>query len=107
MTDAEFHREAEAMLARIEEAIEASGADIECENAGDVLTLEFANGSKIIVNKQTPAHELWVAAKSGGYHYALREARWRNTQGDGELLAELARFASAQCGAPISLGHDA
>lgn len=107
MTDAEFHREAEAMMTRIEEAIEASGADIECENAGDVLTLEFANGSKIIVNKQTPAHELWVAAKSGGYHYALREGQWRNTQSHAELLADLARFAATQAGAPVGLSGGA
>jgi CyaY protein len=107
MTDAEFHRAAEAMMARIEEAIEASGADIECENAGDVLTLEFANGSKIIVNKQTPAHELWVAAKSGGYHYALREGQWRNTQSQAELLADLSRFATVQAGAPVVLSAGA
>lgn len=102
MTDTEFHREAEAMMARIEAAIEASGADIECENTGDVLTLEFANGSKIIVNKQTPAHELWVAARSGGYHYALRDGQWRNTQTQADMLAELARFASSQAGAPLA-----
>jgi CyaY protein len=107
MTDAEFHRAAEAMMARIEEAIEASGADIECENAGDVLTLEFANRSKIIVNKQTPAHELWVAAKSGGYHYAMRDGQWLNTQSQGELLTELSRFATAQAGAPVTLTGDA
>jgi CyaY protein len=107
MTDAEFHRAAEAMMTRIEEAIEASGAEIECENAGDVLTLEFANGSKIIVNKQTPAHELWVAAKSGGYHYALREGQWRNTQSHAELLADLSRFATVQAGAPAVLSGGA
>lgn len=94
-------------MSRIEEAIEASGADIECENAGDVLTLEFANGSEIIVNKQTPAHELWVAAKSGGFHYALRDGQWLNTQSQGELLAELARFATAQAGAPVALSGGA
>ena len=72
MTDAEFHREAEAMMTRIEEAI-----------------------------------ELWVAAKSGGYHYALREGQWRNTQSHAELLADLARFAATQAGAPVGLSGGA
>ncbi len=103
MTTADFHSAAEAMLARIEQAIEASGADIECENAGEVLTLEFANGSKIIVNKQSAAQELWVAARSGGYHYARRGAQWINPQSGGELLEELARFAAEQAGAPVTL----
>jgi CyaY protein len=103
MTNADFHSAAEAMLARIEQAIEASGAEIECENAGDVLTLEFTNGSRIIVNKQSAANELWVAAKSGGYHYARRGEQWINPQSGGELLAELARFAAQQAGAPVVL----
>jgi CyaY protein len=106
MNEAEFHRLASATLLEIERAIEASGADIEFENVSDILTLEFADGSKIIINKQTPARQLWVAARSGGFHYDYDPAgrRWRHDQTGSELFADLARLASMQHGAPVVLG---
>ena len=64
MNDAEFHQRVIDALRRIEHAVETSGADIEFENAGEILTLEFTNGTKIIVNKQGAARQIWVAAKS-------------------------------------------
>lgn len=108
LDEAEFHRLADAAMMQIEEAVEASGADIDYETAGEVLTLEFADGSRIIVNKQTPARQLWVAARSGGFHYDYDAAsgRWINDQGGGELLQELSRLASEQAGGPVTLTPD-
>ena len=106
MNEAEFHKNAHATLQAIEQAVEASGADIEFEIVSDILTLEFANGSKIIVNKQTPARQLWVAAKSGGFHYDYDDASrtWRNHQTGAELFHDLSRLASEQAAATIKLG---
>lgn len=105
MNEAEYHRLASATLFRIEQAVEVCGADIEFENVSDILTLEFANGSKIIVNKQTPARQLWVAAKSGGFHYDYDPASqsWRRRPAGTELFADLSRLASEQSGATITL----
>jgi CyaY protein len=105
MNEAEFHRQVTATLLRIEHAAENCGTDIDFENAGDILTLEFANGSKIIINKQGAANQLWVAARSGGFHYNLDPAsgRWRNDQNGNELFAELSRLASDQAGTAVDL----
>jgi CyaY protein len=105
MNEAEFHKAASATIGRIEQAIEAGGADIDFENTGDILTLEFANGSKIIVNKQGALRQIWVAAKSGGFHYGHDPAtgQWRNDQSGAELFGELSRLASDQAGAPVRL----
>ena len=105
MNEAEYHRLASATLLRIEQTVETCGADIEFENVSDILTLEFANGSKIIVNKQTPARQLWVAAKSGGFHYNWDAAAqvWRNAQTGLELFAELSRLVTEQHGQHITL----
>ncbi len=104
MTETEFDRRATDTLLMIEQAIEASGADVEFELAGGILALEFTDGSKIIINKQAPAKQIWVAAKSGGFHYSYDPARgtWLNDTGT-ELFADLARFASAQSGEPVRL----
>ena len=106
MNEAEFHKSATATLLHIEQAIEACGVDIDFENAGDILTLEFGNGSKIIINKQGAAHQIWVAAKSGGFHYNYdaTTGQWRNDQSGTELLAELSRLASEQAGTRVALG---
>jgi CyaY protein len=106
MNEAEFHNAVLDTLRHIEQAVETSGVDIEFENAGEILTLEFANGSKIIVNKQGAARQIWVAAKSGGFHYGFDAAsrRWRNDQSGTELFAELSRLASEQAGETVRIG---
>ena len=105
MNEAEFHRAATAMLNRIEQAVEASGADIDYENAGEILELEFTNRSKIIINKQGAAKQIWVAAKSGGFHYNYDTGtqQWRNDQSGAELFSELSRLASEQAGKSVRL----
>lgn len=92
MNESEFLQLADAAFERIQNAIDAQGADVECTINGAVLELEFDDGSKVIVNRHTPNRELWIAAKSGGFHFALRDGEWRNTRDNGEffqLLAEL------------------
>ncbi|MHB1514893.1 MAG: iron donor protein CyaY [Acidiferrobacteraceae bacterium] len=105
MTDSEFQEQATRTLTEIEQAVEASGADVDFETVSEVLTLEFQDGSKIIVNKQSPAHQIWVATRSGGFHYGYDGARkaWFNDQTGRELLEELEEFTSRQAGAPVAL----
>ena len=105
MNEADFNLKVEKTLSRIEQAVEASGADIEFENAGDILTLEFTDGSKVIVNKQGAAAQIWVAAKSGGYHYGYQEAcdQWVNDQSGTELFVELSRIISQQARKPVRI----
>jgi len=104
MNESEFDKKATDTLLRIEQGIEESGADIDFEAAGGILTLEFANGTKIIVNKQGAAGQIWVAAKSGGYHYGFVDGRWINDQGGGELMQELSRFIREQSDEKVNLG---
>jgi len=113
MSETEFLERVDQTLDRIEAAIEAAvdagDSDIELSRSGGMLTLEFDNGSKIVINSQAAMHELWVAAKAGGFHFRLDGNTWRNTRNthDGndtnELFAALSRFASAQAGTSVTL----
>ena len=104
MDDKDFNRLADAMLARIEAALEASDADIDFElGAGGVLEIEFADGSKIIVNRHGVAQEIWVAAKAGGFHFRWNGDVWRDTRDNAELLAKLSALASQQAGESVTL----
>ncbi len=104
--ESRFNQLAEATMSAIEEAVEASGADIDYDTISDILTLEFADGSKIIINKQGPTRQLWVAAKSGGYHFDYDVARERwvlDSDPSQELFACLSRYSTEQAGEPVEL----
>ena len=108
MTETEFLALAKSTLDQIEQALDRlndeDAIDVECKRSGNVLEIEFLdNGSKIIVNSQAPLQEMWVAARSGGFHYKRVGDEWRNTRDESELFASLSTYASEQGGAQVSL----
>ncbi len=106
MNESEFNEVAEHTMTEIEEAVEDSGADIDYDTISDILTLEFDNGSQIIINKQGPAKQLWVAARSGGFHfdYDADSSCWRlDSDPQQELFACLSRYCSEQAGESVQL----
>lgn len=108
MEESAFNALAEAELARIESAFEACGVDIDIEpKPGGILELEFDNGTKMIINRHTAAREIWVAAKSGGFHFRPQDGRWLNTRDGADLWAMLAALASAQAGQSVVLSPPA
>ncbi|MGE5623050.1 MAG: iron donor protein CyaY [Bacillota bacterium] len=110
MTESEFLALAEQTLSAIEGALERASEegdlDVECSRSGNVLDIEFVdNGSKIIVNSQAPMQEIWVAARSGGFHYRREGAQWINTRDGSELFASLSKMVSEQGGVPVVLSQ--
>src|SRR5262249_5571310 len=103
MTDSEFLAQAEATLSAIERAIEAVDLDAEIERSGSVLTLEFANASKVVVNTQAPMQQIWIAARSGGFHFGWASGEWHDTRDGRELFAALSAIVSSQSGVPVVL----
>lgn len=103
MDETEFHRAVDGVLSRIERAAEATGG-IDADLEAGILTLECPDGSRIIVNRQTPNREIWVAARSGGFHFAWRDGAWRDTRSGEELFASLARIVLAQGGESLDFG---
>lgn len=98
MTDAEFEQKYHTSLLRIEEVIEAAitddDIDLDYETVNDILTLECADESSIIITKQSATHQLWIAAKSGGFHFDLDEKSkgWictTNQQGLWQMLEDI------------------
>ena len=103
MTESEFHRVVDEVLRRIESAVEANDAlDVDLESG--ILTVECPDGTKVIVNRQTPNREIWVAARSGGFHFAARDGAWRDTRSGEELFASLAAILRSQAGATVDFG---
>ncbi|WP_213299045.1 iron donor protein CyaY [Paraburkholderia sacchari] len=102
MPDSDYLSRAEAVLAAVERVADEAEADIELERSGNVLTLEFENRTKIIVNLQPPMREIWIAAKAGGFHYRFIDGEWRDTRTGTEFFSALTAYASEQAGEPIT-----
>ncbi|WP_348773179.1 iron donor protein CyaY [Polynucleobacter sp. KF022] len=110
--DKQFYQLGSQLLHSIEAALEAADdaldLDLDVERqGGNVINIRFKDRSVIVVNTQPPLHEIWVAAKSGGYHYrwagTVAKPLWLDTKTGKELLSDLSEFATAQAGQEIKV----
>ncbi len=108
MTDPEYMDRAESLLRLVETGCDRindeTDADVDSQRVGGMVTLTFRNGSQIVVNLQKPLHEVWLAARAGGYHYKFDGSRWMDTKGQGEFFDNLSRQATQQAGQPLKFG---
>jgi len=110
--DKQFHQLGSNLLQSIEVALEAADDQLDLDldverQGGNVINIRFRDKSVIVVNTQPPLHEIWVAAKSGGYHYrwagTMAQPLWLDTKTGRELLSDLTEFASAQAGQAVKI----
>ncbi|AWX14011.1 iron donor protein CyaY [Mergibacter septicus] len=81
MNVTEFHQQVETVWQHIENELDRQDSDIDCEINGAVMTLTFADDSQIVINKQEPLLELWLASRLGGLHFKIINGEWINTSG--------------------------
>ena len=106
MTDLEFLDRAEALLKAVEAACDRindqTDADIDNQRVGGMITLSFPDHSQIIINLQKPLHEVWLASRSGGYHFKFSAAHWADTKTGRDFFEQLNQDASAQSGLALT-----
>jgi CyaY protein len=104
LSDAEYGTKTSSILSGIEATVDRwlqqDVIDIDTARTGGLLELVFPNGSKIVINTQPPLHEVWMAARRGGYHYKYVEGRWLDRDGR-EFFESLSACASEQAGLPL------
>ncbi|KPW77392.1 Protein CyaY [Pseudomonas syringae pv. coriandricola] len=116
LTEARFHDLVDATQQNIEDVFEEyllevdvdSRQDVDLENSAGVLTVKFESGSQLIFSRQEPLRQLWLAAKSGGFHFDYNEETfcWACDSSD-ELLSEmLTRFTKEQAGVELDFSPD-
>ncbi|MES3012107.1 MAG: iron donor protein CyaY [Pseudomonadota bacterium] len=105
MSDAEYVTRTNAVLASVEASVdawlEADVVDIDAHRTGGLLEMSFPNRSVIVLNTQPPLHEIWLAARSGGFHYKFANGAWRDTRDGRELFEALSACATEQAGKPL------
>ncbi|CAM2979806.1 MULTISPECIES: iron donor protein CyaY [Pseudomonas] len=104
LTEARFHDLVDSTQQTLEDIFDDSGLDVDLENSAGVLTVKFENGTQLIFSRQEPLRQLWLAARSGGFHFDFNEEdnNWQCDTSD-ELLSEmLARLTQEQAGVELS-----
>ncbi len=96
LSETHFHDLIDVVQQVVEDIFDGSGLDLDLENSSGVLTVRFENGSQLILSRQEPLRQLWVAARSGGFHFDYDEAQalWVCDTSDeplGELLTRVTR----------------
>lgn len=106
MTETEFLHVAEETIFAIEDALDDCEVDIDFDTMAEVLTLIFDNKSQVIINKQTPLKQIWVAAKAGGFHFDYHDEKqdWVLNSDSSKSLSEcLNEYCTAQAGETVDL----
>ena len=102
MTDSEFLELAAQLYQKIEDCIEESGADIDYDQNGSLLTLEFENRTKLIINRQQPLHQVWLATLENGHHYDYKDGAWIDDRSGDDFLQFLSAAILKQSGEEVS-----
>lgn len=107
LSDSEFHRLTQAVLARIEATadrwLDDDVVDIDVQRTGGLAELSFPDGSKIVVNTQPPLQELWLASRAAGQHFRHVQGRWLDTRDGSDFFEALSRQTSAQAGKALTV----
>ncbi|WOH36850.1 iron donor protein CyaY [Thalassotalea fonticola] len=106
MNDSQYNLIADDLLLAVEEAIEDCGVDIDYESVSGLLTLTFVNSTKIIINKQAPLQEVWVATKFNGHHFAYQNEQWIDKRGGDEFWQFLSAAVSVQADTEVILAAE-
>ncbi len=104
MTESEFLNYSDQLFAHIDNQIDDLDLDVDCQSSGNVLTLEIDDsGEQIIINRHTPNQELWIAAKSGGFHFSHKDGQWLATRDNAEFFATLNEVLSTALNGQVSI----
>ena len=107
MNESEFNDIVDDVFIEIEDAIENAcddtNADIDYDTTAGILTLNFENGSQIIINRQTPLKQIWLATRQGGFHFDFNNESDEWLCNGKELFAALSEYCTDQAGQKITL----
>ena len=103
MEEAAYQTLLDQLFAQVEDALDEAAPEVDIESTGGILTLGFADGSSVILSRQTAVRELWVAARSGGFHLQHDAGEWRCAATGEAFPALLSRVVGEQLGKPIAL----
>lgn len=104
LSEHEFERAADAALQAIDRALgDLDGMEVSLQLG--VLTIEFADGVKYVVNSHRAARQIWMAAEHSAWHFDYHRdgARWIASKNGDELRSALEGVLSRKLGRAIAI----
>jgi CyaY protein len=99
-----YLRHADTVLERVARWIDALGVDeLDCSTRDGMVTLEFEDGARYVLNRQGGARQMWFAAGDRAWHYDWDEgtAAWRDDRDGHDLYGRIAEVVSAKLGKTV------
>ncbi len=98
----DFEKRSAAALQKLFDALQDH---VEVDLEGGVLTIEFDDGSKFLLNQHGVSQQIWLSANMAASHFAWHEPTqsWRDTKSGAELFTELGRLVSEKLSEPVKL----
>lgn len=91
-------------LSALVDALDALSDELFAELAGDVLTIEFEDQTRYVVNSHLAARQIWLAADRSAWHFDPGvDGRWQDRRTGAELWAKLQELLAAKLGHPVAL----
>lgn len=106
MDDRQFEEEAEEIFVRVEDRVDELELDADIDVSGGIVTFTLVDGSQIILSRQVANHEIWVAARSGGFHLKRVDSGWHCATTNEDLDDLLGRVFEEQAGVRLFGGTD-
>lgn len=106
LSEAEYEAKAFPELRALVDALDGLDSDdFEAELASDILTIEFRDGTRYVVNSHRAARQIWMAAERSAWHFdwVQAEGKWIAAKTGDELWSTLERVLSAKLGEKITL----
>jgi CyaY protein len=102
-----FDQRAAEALRKLERALRDVADELDVDLAGDILTLEFDDGAKFVINSHSAAQQIWLSANLSAMHFGWHEntQSWRDTKSGAELFTEVGRLVSEKLSQPVKLGN--
>lgn len=98
-----YHREVAACLSRIAGVLDEH-EDLDVQIGDGLVTIEFEDGTRFVVNRQSGAHQMWLAAGARAWHYDwdAEAGTWVDDRDGHRFYDRLAEAVGAKLGRPIS-----
>lgn len=109
ITENEYDALALPELSALMEALDSLDAlndsGVEAELAGDILTIEFSDSTKYVVNSHRAARQIWMAASLSAWHFDWDPDRkqWIAKKDGDELWQTLSRLIAKKLDRAITL----
>ncbi len=108
LDEAEYERRAESELLALRDALDALDTEsVEAELESGILTVEFLDGTRFVINSHRAARQIWMAGGHHAWHFdwSAESSTWRATKTDDELWSALSAAIGKQLGRPVELSR--